>query len=96
MAGDVSSQVPAVAVPTGVTLGLRLETGALAKVRHHPIRFELEQVVFIQILRMLQWSTGESHCRQGQGMSNLRNRVLDLLGTSGPGENQDSENKNPT
>ena len=66
MAGDVAREIPAAAVPAPVGLRLRLEPRALAIVRQHPVGLERQQVLAIQILRVLQRPTCQPDGRQGQ------------------------------
>ena len=49
----MSRQIPSVAIPTAIARRLRFEPGAFAVVSHHAIGFELEQIIDVQILRML-------------------------------------------
>ena len=78
--GDVARQVAAITVPAGVALRFGLQPGALAIKRHHPIRFQLEQIVGIQILRLFEWSACQPHGGQWQRTRNIGNGVFDLLG----------------
>ncbi len=61
MTGDVTREISAVAIPTGITLRFWLEARTLAVVRHHPIGFEFQKVFRVEILCTLQWTTCYTH-----------------------------------
>src|SRR5262249_61346505 len=85
VARDMSSEVSAVSVPAGVPLGLWFQPGALAVISHHPIRLQLEQVIRVQVLRLLEWPAGQSDRRERQWTGGVRNGVFYLLWAGGGG-----------
>ena len=88
MSGDVPGEISAVSIPAGVTRRLRLEPRALPVVSHHAIGFELEQIINVEILRVLQRSARKPYRWQRQRTSNIRNHVFDrLLPPGGDGQN---------
>jgi hypothetical protein len=73
MAGDVASELAAAAVPASVAgVGLGLEAGTLAKVVEHAVGLELEEVVGVEVLRMLERAAGEAHGGQRKRWSGER------------------------
>src|SRR5437764_7483567 len=79
MSRDMPSQISTVSIPATVARRLRFQPGALAVIGQHSIRLELEQIIDVQILRMLQRPTGQPHCRQRQRTRDIWDCVLDLL-----------------
>jgi hypothetical protein len=57
----VTRQLPAIPIPTAVALRFRLQLGAAAQKRQHSIGLQGEQILELEILRMFQWSSGQSH-----------------------------------
>src|SRR5215472_3033877 len=61
MARNVSSELPPSTVPPAVSFRRRLETGAFAEIRKHAGRLKLQQILCIEILRLLQRATRQPH-----------------------------------
>src|SRR5262245_60247373 len=86
VARDMSREVSAVPVPAGVPFGFWFQPGALAVISHHPIRLQLEQVIRVQVLRLLEWPAGQSDRRERQWTGGVRNGVFYLLCAGGAGD----------
>ena len=68
MAADVTGQLAADPIPSAITaFRLGLQSSALAEVIEHAIRFEFEQVLGVQILRVLERTAGKAHGGKRQG-----------------------------
>ena len=78
MAGDVAGQLFAVG-PVPRTIGLRfgLEPGAGAEQREHAIGLVAQQVGDVEVLRLLEWTAGESHGGQRERLREVGHGVLD-------------------
>jgi len=63
MPSDVSGQLTAIPIPTAIALRVRLQFGAAAQERQHSIGFEREQVLELEILRMLERSSDQADGR---------------------------------
>jgi len=50
MAGDVTRQIAARAIPATVGLSFRLEAGVFPVESQHPVRFERQKILFGQLL----------------------------------------------
>jgi hypothetical protein len=74
MAGELS---PA-AVPAAVAgFSFRFETGALPEIKEHAIGLEAEQILSVEVLRVLEWSASKAHRRKRKRMSELWNEGSD-------------------
>ncbi len=71
VARDVAGELAARPVPPAVALGLRLEAGALPEKGHHPVHFEREQVVAVQVLGVLERPAGQPDVGERQRTSLL-------------------------
>ena len=91
MTGDVAGEISPVAIPARIALRLWFEAGALAVIGHHPIGFEFEEILGIQILRSFQRTTGNTDGRQRYRPCYVRNRVLDGLSIRCAGHNDARE-----
>jgi hypothetical protein len=76
VSGDVARKLAAWAVPAAVPFRLRFETGALPQERHHAIRLERQEARAVQILRVLEWTTGQPDVAQGERTGLLGNHHL--------------------
>ena len=65
MPADVSGELFALdRIPAAVALGLRLQAGAHPVAGQHPVRLQRQQILRVQILRVLQRPARQPHRRQ--------------------------------
>ena len=80
MPGDMASELFAVhGIPAAVAFGLGLQSGAQAIAGQHPIRLQGQQILRIEVLRVLERATGQPHVRQRQRRRSIRHDILDGL-----------------
>jgi len=84
MARDVPREIPAAAVPAAVRLRFRREPRALAVKRQHTVRLERQEVLAIQVLRVLQRPARQPDGRQGE-RAGLETRGVRDVGRAGSG-----------
>ncbi len=77
------SCLPFDGIPAAVALGLRLQSGPQAVARQHAVRLQGQEILRVEVLRVLERAASETHRGQGQRSRSVRDHVGNRGGVQG-------------